>query len=492
MNGLRFILLSLILFGFVFWISPFNVIPELLRYHYSKNYIYKNVESHGSFKTYLIDNNREKIKFTPYAFQDYPRALSTFDSLKNHFSSVQVREDDKWEFKKKSFDIDRHIKNSLCSWNNSPYDKKISFKNFLEFVLPYRAGDEALVEYRDSLNILFARFKYKVQDDSENLDNLVDSINSQLATLVDYDIRSLATMNVPDPLETLEIGKGSCKSLTQLATLSLRTLGIATTIDECPFWAHRASGHQWNVYLSNDQQWIPFNGSERNPDCFDPFNDSIKAPKIFRHTYSFQDNFSPTNTNKENIPPYFRMKNRIDVTSSYVSTSNISLYIKDKPDDTEHVYLSVFNNQDWKIISWSKLDGNQAHFDNMGNNNIIYLPVFYINGRKKPAGKPFLVDGDKITTFELKENKFIDTDISTVNYYYDHQWNTSCAVSGATYRLNYWDDEWLVSQEINADINGHLKFKNVPEDGLYFISSGELNNRQQRLFSLKDGAQSWY
>ena len=85
----------------------------------------------------------------------------------------------------------------------------------------------------------------------------------------------------------MELGKGGCRGITTLTTLALRNIGIVSAIDECPVWAHRNSGHQWNVVRTESGEWIPFNGAEDSIGAvFPTLNDSVKAPKIYRKQFT--------------------------------------------------------------------------------------------------------------------------------------------------------------------------------------------------------------
>ena len=219
---------------------------------------------------------------------------------------------------------------------------------------------EAFSDYFDSLNIRYSWIKDSISGSSNPVE-AVSKLNNEIKTWLKFDLRSHAALTEPSILEVLEQKKGSCKSLTQFTTQACRSVGIPVTIDECPFWAHRNSGHQWNVVLDESGKWIPFAGAEKNPDEFDIINDSMRVPKIFRYQYSKNPSFYPPDRSKGDVPAAFIHPNRTDVTSEYVSTSEVDINLE-KELHGDIVYLSVFNAFSWRIVAWSIVNDKRAHF----------------------------------------------------------------------------------------------------------------------------------
>ncbi len=306
-----------------------------------------------------------------------------------------------------------------------------------------------------------------------------------------FDLRSHALLSEPDILDVLNAGKGSCNSLTMAAALTMRLLGIATTIDECPVWAHRNSGHRWNVALdSRTGKWIPFGGAEINPDEFDVINDSVKAPKIFRYTFSDQDRFLPPKINRKDIPPIFRETNRIDVTDKYTVISDVHISPIDFPDTV--LYLSVFNAEKWRIIARAGIKKGSAVFYNMGANKIVYLPVYYFRGEIIPASRPFILspEGMEFIVPDLQNKKNIT--LSEYNRFYDIKWNIGIPAPGSEMELFYWNNKWISCGTCTVGADSVLRFSNVPSNGLFFVKSHDWQNTWQRIFTFENGKQKWF
>lgn len=470
--------------------APLTVKTGGSEYQYALNFINTNISTHKTFYGQLISSDGTFTKYSPYNYKDLYTAMDALDSLKFSHTLVTVKEEDQ-RIIPKAF-LEYHIKKSIKTWQNSSFSSHVEFNDFTEYILPYRAGKESFSTYQDSIPKLF----FKILDSLNKLKTPLEAvtlINSELKNRLVFDLRSHLDLSEPDMLTLIAKKKGSCESLTQCAVLTIRAFGLAGAIDECPVWAHRNAGHQWNAFLDSENKWVPFGGAEKNPDEFDTINDSVKVPKIFRHTFSVREGFSPSLENKADIPQVFRNRNRIDVTHEYVSTSDVSLKIPMNDVLTnQYVYLAVFNAEQWKIVTWSKLENGKALFKNIGNNNIIYLPVFYQKGNVIPASDPFVLTPNNTQIIKPDFGSLSHVTLEHFNKFYDIIWNVGDPEIGSKMELFYWKNKWISCGVYEIDEDRSLNFENVPEDALYWIKKhGELNT-WQRIFTLKDDKQIWF
>ena len=93
--------------------------------------------------------------------------------------------------------------------------------------------------------------------------------------------------------------------------------------------------------------------------------------------------------------------------------------------DTRYVYLSVFNDQKWSIVHWARKKGTKARFTKLGR-DIVYLPVYFIQGLTIPAGNAFLLDHKGLKTD-------IQPDISKKNF--SHSKNVNSEIRNSNHFL---------------------------------------------------------
>ncbi len=388
--------------------------------------------------------------------------------------------------------LQKHVRRMLKTRRNSLSEERVGSDIFNEFILPYRGANEKFADYHQTIENLFCEV---IENFSEYLTTRekVIAINSELTKILKFDLRSHALLEEPSIPEVLVEGKGSCNSLTSVAALTMRFFGIPAAIDECPVWAHRNSGHRWNAFLDDTGLWIPFSGAETNPDEFNVINDSVKAPKIFRHTFSIQKGFQPPGISPGDMPPVFQFSNRTDVTQLYVSTSDVEIY--PNPDivgNEKIIYLSVFNDQEWQIVSWAPIENGKAIFRKVGNNNIIYLPVLYKKGVTIPVAHPFILSANSMKTIVPYKNQTINMELKYHNVFYDFKWNIGLTKPGRNIELYYWENGWVLCGKYRAGEDHILRFTDVPGGALYWIKSNEWVNTWQRIFTIENGEQVWY
>lgn len=444
----------------------------------------------GSFEKKVVSNTGDEISFSPYKFETLYQANDSLEKLiKNNLVFNHFYNDS--EFVPDSF-IRKHVRRMIEIKRKSPVLKQNGADIFYEFVLPYRGGDEIYEDYHSTIENIFGKTAENFTGNLTTLEKVTE-LNSKLAEILEFDLRSHALLKEPGISEVLFEGKGSCNSLTAVTAQTLRFFGIPTAIDECPVWAHRNSGHRWNAFLNEDGQWIPFSGAETNPDEFNVINDSVKAPKIFRHTFSAQKDFQPPIENAEDIPPVFRYPNRIDVTEQYVSTTDVEISPDSERIGNENIiYLAVFNDEEWRIVSWAKLENGKAVFRKTSNNNIVYLPASYKNGKIIPVASPFILSGDSVINIVPDTIHKTNLALKYHNVFFDLKWNIGITKAGRQTELYYWENDWILCGECKVGDDHLLRFQAVPQNALFWIKSNEWDNTWQRIFTVENGEQVWY
>lgn len=457
----------------------------------ARDFIYGSIDQKFSVEKKIINNKGEAIQFSPYDFETLYQAKDSLAFLlKNNLTFNSIYEDT--ECVPDSF-IKKHIDLMLEIREESAFLRHVNFEQFCEYVLPYRCEEEKFVNYHLKINQLFQRVFNELPENATVSDAVI-ALNTELKRRLKFDLRSHAQLKEPDILEVLKTGKGSCNSLTMVTALTMRRFGIPVAVDECPVWAHRNSGHRWNAVLDASGLWIPFGGAETNPDEFDTINDSVKAPKIFRQTFSDQKGFQPPFMNVKDLPTVFRKANRIDVTTQYVVTNDVEVEIESI---TNHIndttlYLAVFNAERWRVVAWASIKDERAIFNNMGANNIVYMPVFYRDGEIIPASYPFILSPQGQNTIVVNLQNKTDIKIPEYNKFYDIRWNIGIPQVGWKMELFYWDNRWVTCGICNVENDRTLRFSKVPNNGLYLVKSHHWQNTWQRVFSIEEGKQIWY
>ena len=274
-------------------------------------------------------------------------------------------------------------------WEKAPWAKNISFDDFCEHILPYRADQEPMHKWRE---MAFDNFKWVINNNQKtNLTEacamINDSIKNVLSNMIEMSLYPVRLTY--DRMHTFKVG--ICEDETAFATLAMRGVGLPVGIDFVPQWPWRSMGHSWNYLLLEDGATIPFMGTETNPGV--PHFEKEKKGKVYRKTFSKQKkSLAEIESDHSKIPTFFRSPYFKDVTDLYVKTHDISVSLKNT-DATlgKYVYLSVFDNQKWEPIDWALQKENQVTFKNI-QGGIVYLPKYYKNQQFVHTENPIILE----------------------------------------------------------------------------------------------------
>lgn len=284
-----------------------------------------------------------------------------------------------------------------------PWNKKIPFELFCEYVLPYRADNEPLSNWRK----LFKNRrpdKMDVQRSYPNSSFLYGLCNELNKNFVDN--LYIPSSFMPEfPLTMLDTMKsGSCREYSNQGLAATRACGIPVAIDFVPQWARRSMGHEWNVLLPREDMPHPFTVNKiPGSHLYGIYEEVI--PKVYRKTYKIQRESLYFLAKDEVIPPLFNNPCIKDVTAQYaeVTDLNISPFAEIK-NNSRFAYLGVFDNAEWSIVQWGERKDGSVVFKDMGK-GCVYLPVFYNAkmGTTIPMEYPVLC--------ELERNRVLKPDL---------------------------------------------------------------------------------
>lgn len=461
-------------------------------------FLMDNLDIHISQNYNWRDEAGNIVPFNELNYDSSEMAVQAFKKLKD---SIKVKPQT-YELKDiEALTPELLIKNidlAFDSWRNNPWSKSYDFETFCEYILPYRGMIEPLEDWRSDLQTLVS---------GENFAITNKNLPVQIATNVVLGLKNFTFVGSrPDPIaflspkQLLFRREGSCADLANLAVLACRSVGLATTFDFTPHFGASSNRHFWNTIISEKGEYIPFNGNSYGTSNGLPYSyDATKKrlAKVFRRTFSIQQNALATLTNENEIPEgCFRDKNIKDVTSSYVSVGKIS-YRSEIPNNLMKIcYLNVFNTGDWKPIDWSKKNFDLFEFINLGI-NIVYLPGYYdvVSTKMQFANYPILLLSDDIQV-ELKPNysKTFSYDLSrditikgkTLDF------NSFEVFENEVFNLLVWDHGWKKLEEATAT-NKIIHFSKLPDNGLFLVVCKK-SNGYERIFRINTVTKQieWY
>jgi hypothetical protein len=282
-------------------------------------------------------------------------------------------------------------------WKTQEWASHVDFSLFCEAILPYKTSKEPLEDWRERLYKRYIGVRDTIKDKS-SVQQAVLAVNGEMRTwLKHHNIFNRYPGGIK-PSDMIKSKVAICRHKNDFVTNACRAIGVPVVKHFTPLWANRDEGHAWCAAIKKDGSYFTFLGAEKIE-----INDTTQVPfpnktgKIFEKTYApFPGSFHNISKNIESVPEWLNDPYARDVTAHYPPAYDVKLKIRkyDKL-DRAFVYLAVFNQPHWLPIHWARVkkENNNVLFEDM-KENIVYLPVYYVDGKLVPAGSPFILHAD--------------------------------------------------------------------------------------------------
>jgi len=286
-------------------------------------FLIANMDIHYSADYYWADKNGHKVSFDELSYPDFKSALEAFAPIKLNTSGIHPVPEILWDINTiKGEYLINNIEEAFKAWKHSS-SKNISFDNFCEYILPYRVCFEPLQDWRSNYNKKFSWIneKTKVNSIEQTLSYVYTDERSWFTDTWGKEDRSEPLPRL-GAMQLLQRKNGRCEDIADLEVFTLRSQGIAASLNVIPFWATASDSHFINTVFNGQNHPIQFDVS-RTP----PINNKLarEPSKVIRITYSKQSNVIANNEPLKDIPNGFmRTLNYIDITDQYWETMNLS------------------------------------------------------------------------------------------------------------------------------------------------------------------------
>jgi hypothetical protein len=356
-------------------------------------FLIEQMRFHHSYKGSVLDSYdvifdkiRKYEKITPLKGNiHFPIVNSWSDSIiKAHgFPHIKVLSK---QFDHQVISAEILIENIDCAFEawNYPWCKHLTFKEFCEYILPYRFQDEHLERWRP---IYMKTFKWLI--DSMGVSN--DPVRA--CASINRDIRKWFRFNEDlsvyptaiSPLNLLKAKMGRCLDQAGIANFAMRAMGIPVVHEIIPQWGDRSMGHDFSAVLDKNRKFHAFLGGELDPGQNEIRN---RAPKIFMQLFSVQRKALldyDIGTSFVLGLPFGR-----DVTSRFLNTKSIFIP-KSSTVSSDKLFLAVFDNNRWVPVFEAEYLKDGYLFKDMGQ-EIMYLPCILSGNSLVPVHCPLYID----------------------------------------------------------------------------------------------------
>lgn len=274
-----------------------------------------------------------------------------------------------------------------------PWARHLGFDDFCEYILPYRVGNEPLMDWRDSLEGVYS----SVLQNMQGVDELFESPYHACLQLNDKLIEEMKQARADSvyfthPLIGTKTADGmKCIEYIPTAVLIMRSLGIPVSYEMIEQWSSRHGRHYWNAIYHFTGLRYPFTGFDSRPRGL---NQDYKMNKIYRRTFAINKQTLILQYPDEPIPAFFEDRFIKDVTHEYMTCHDIIVDLKYLPKEKRsYAYLCVFNNESWTPVHYGKINKGKVEFTDVGPQTM-YIVGYYIDDKIVPASLPFHVNLD--------------------------------------------------------------------------------------------------
>jgi len=413
-----------------------------------------------------------------------------------------------------------NIELAVKEWKENPWSHHVSYKDFCEYILPYKVYDEQPENWRQYFLDRYSKVKDTIH--SSNPVYVADIINKDIEKWFKF-----STLFYEYPfdmgLDRLIQGQvGGCKHMVTVTAYANRALGIPCAVDFAPHYGNRSLGHNWLVVFDRNMNAIPYNGASSEwlnmGYVFHKQTTNVKIPKIYRRMFSTQkNNFDSLINQTDYTPQFFLHKHLIDVTKDYMPVSTVTLQTSGKmPSDKKLAYLCIFNNKTWVPVEWGEVRNGKVTYENMGQ-DIVYLPVYYMYDQMIPFSEPIILTKEGIV-LPIKKYKG-KAQSAKLFYKYPPELtavndSTNAILNDNVYELFYWDNRWIslgkkTTADRKADIDSlgfdfnkplffnniknreFIFYENVPV-GTLFLLHNYTQGKEERIFTIENNEQVWW
>lgn len=296
----------------------------------------------------------------------------------------------------------KNIDTSYDRWVNCDWARQITFDEYLEWLLPYKATEyQELDAWRDTLLAHFGNgLEHPIKNDVEynTAIGVADMLrNDAYNGLNRYGLYTRAGLPLLNAHLQASQTYGNIPDYALTAVLIFRSAGVPAVLDETPVGSRGTAATSWFVIYSDrgEELTSEWDFSTMIGASFFPYE---RGPKVYRNTYAINPERWEYKQNALYKYPFELGKK--DVTSKYFRTTDLAIpilkgirkHVKDK-----YVYIaSAVRSEEnpWQIVDFGVMKQGKAMFHDMGV-EVLYQIQGYNGKTLIPISEPFILHKDK-------------------------------------------------------------------------------------------------
>ena len=295
----------------------------------------------------------------------------------------------------------RNIDQSYNQWETCGWASQLSFDDYLEWLLPYKAIElQEMDAWRDTLLAYFGKgLEHPVVNDVEynTTVGVADMIrNDAYNGLNRYGLYTRAGLSLLSAYLLAHQTYGDIPDYAKTAVLIYRSAGVPAILDETPVGSRGTAATSWYVILSDrgEELTSEWDLATMIGGSFFPYE---RGPKVYRNTYAINQERLEYRQNAKYQYPFELAKK--DVTSKYFRTTDLTIPISKgvrRQLRDKYVYIaSAVRSEEkpWQIVDFGVMKCGKAQFHDMGV-EVLYQIQGYDGKVLIPITEPFILHKD--------------------------------------------------------------------------------------------------
>ena len=312
----------------------------------------------------------------------------------------------------------KNIDTSYDGWVNNDWASQLTFDEYLEWLLPYKATElQELDAWRDTLLAHFGKgLEHPIKNDVEYNTTIATADmlrNDAYNGLHRYGLYTRAGL----PLLSAHLQAcqtyGDIPDYALTAVLVMRSASVPAVLDETPVGSRGTAATSWYVIYSDrgEELTSEWDFSTMIGGGFFPYE---RGPKVYRNTYTINPQRWEYRQKAKYQYPFELGKK--DVTAKYFLTSDLAIPIEKgilKQVKDKYVYIaSAVRNEEkpWQIVDFGVLKHGKAIFHDMGR-EVLYQIQGYDGNKLVPISEPFILHKDRSIEYvsaDTLNSKYLD------------------------------------------------------------------------------------
>lgn len=295
-----------------------------------------------------------------------------------------------------------HIDAAFRARESRPWGKNVRWEDFLEFVLPYRVGDESATLWRDTIMERYADLIDSVAALPGSEDPLfaADQLYRGWMGRKKFKWTSKLPVGPRIGVEISDWKTGACRERADGMTYLLRAAGLPVSLHLAPVRGDLNDSHSWGViYDRNGYPYIP----EQYSDSSSLFK--VPAAKVQCETFSINEEVLSSFTHNPEAPSALRNPFMKDMTESYLPSAirchlKLPISVLTGVGKGDTVYIASASYREWVPVGYGVAGRDSVDFGYVGK-DVVCVAGKMNAGKFQSLSVPFRysIDG-KILFYE--------------------------------------------------------------------------------------------